>query len=105
MGYYLESVYSGSGLFWGGSPTRTKRSVHQLILLGMLILIGLGAAPHTAEAASVCFGPKTDYGTGNGPYSVAVGDFDRGGKADLGGANKANASGRRSIPPLCRLAV
>lgn len=84
---------------------KTKRSVHRLILLGMLILIGLGAAPHTAQAASVSFGAKTDYGTGNGPYSVAVGDFDRDGKADLAGANKANASSRRSIPSLCRLAV
>src|SRR5438046_887188 len=36
------------------------------------------------------FGPKSDYGTGNAPYSVAIGDLNRDGKPDLAVANGAN---------------
>src|SRR5206468_5832743 len=34
------------------------------------------------------FGPKSDYGTGSGPYSVASGDLNGDGKPDLAVANE-----------------
>jgi len=36
------------------------------------------------------FGPKTDFATGSGPYSVAIGDLDGDGRPDLAAANSGS---------------
>ena len=59
--------------FWGGSPMKTKRSVHQLILVGMPILIGLvllwgSVTTADAQSANDGFDPNAN----NNVYSIAV---------------------------------
>jgi len=56
-----------------------------LSLLG--VMLG-GLAKLEAVVQPVSFGPKTDFGTGMSPASVAVGDFDSDGRLDLAVANQ-----------------
>ena len=42
---------------------------------------------NTSTSGSVSFDPKVDFGTGTGPYSVAIGDVDGDGRPDLAVAN------------------
>ena len=48
------------------------------------------------SAGSVSFAPAVNYGTGNNPYGITVGDFNRDGKIDLVVVN------RYASPPRCR---
>ena len=45
-----------------------------------------------ASCTTPSFGPKTDFGVGSGPRSVAVGDFNNDGKLDLATANFNSAN-------------
>ncbi len=62
-------------------------------LVSIVLLVG---AAHWAFADPL-FGPKRDFTTGNGPYSVAIGDFNGDGKQDL--AVAISTSGTVSILP------
>src|SRR5262245_50979889 len=53
--------------------------------LGNTVSVQLGNGDGT-------FGPTTDYGTGNSPISVAIGDLNGDGKPDLATANQDSVS-------------
>src|ERR1700730_17025906 len=58
-------------------------------VLWLSLLVVMSGALLEPEAAdqTVSFGAKKDFGTGTGPFSVAVGDFNGDGKLDLAVAN------------------
>src|SRR6185503_3671808 len=47
----------------------------RVLALSLLIVMLGGLCKPEAAVQPVSFGPKTDFGTGSGPDSVAVGDF------------------------------
>src|SRR5438093_62035 len=60
--------------------------------LSLLVLMLGGLLEPEAAAQAVSFAPKTDYGTGMQPNSVAKGDFNGDSKLDLAVANFAGAT-------------
>src|SRR5947207_15888717 len=67
----LDLVVANSGLFTGGSGHTVS------------VLLGNGDGG---------VGAKTDYETGNGPRSVAIGDLNRDGKPDLAVTNSGSST-------------
>jgi len=59
----------------------------RVLLLSLLVVMLGGLLEPGAAAQTVSFGAKTDFGTGDSPRSVAVGDFNGDGKLDLATAN------------------
>jgi hypothetical protein len=61
-------------------------------VLWLSLLVGMFGALLESEAAdqTVSFGARTDFGTGGGPASVALGDFNGDGKLDLAVANNGS---------------
>jgi VCBS repeat-containing protein len=57
-------------------------------LLAALFLVATALAGTAAAAAQLSFGPAANVGVGDGPASVAVGDFNGDGNADLAVANQ-----------------
>ncbi|HLG16382.1 MAG TPA: VCBS repeat-containing protein [Blastocatellia bacterium] len=55
----------------------------RVLCLGVLAVMLGGLLKPGAAVQPVSFGPKADFGTGNGSQSVAVGDFNGDGKPDL----------------------
>ena len=53
----------------------------------LLLVMLVGIVEQKAMTQTVSFGAKTDFVTGGGPFSVAVGDFNGDGKFDLATAN------------------
>src|SRR5437868_7036360 len=58
-----------------------------LLWLSLLAILLCRLPEPKASVQSVSFAPKTDYSTGSGTHSVAVGDFNGDGKPDLVTAN------------------
>lgn len=58
-----------------------------VLCLGLLVVDLGGRLKPEAAVQTVSFAPKTDFGTGSQPTSVAVGDFNGDGKLDLATAN------------------
>src|SRR5947207_1676037 len=58
-----------------------------VLSLSLLVVMLVGLLKPEAAGQPVSFGAKTDFGTGNNPSSVAVGDFNGDGKLDLAVAN------------------
>src|SRR5258707_1046700 len=59
----------------------------RVLSLTLLVVMLGGLLKPEAAVQPVSFGPKTDFGTGDFPFSVAVGDFNGDGKFDLAVAN------------------
>src|SRR5262245_30524489 len=78
-----------------GDPFRLGRIrlSHVLWLTILAVMLG-GLLEPEAAAQTVSFGAKTDFGAGERPSSVAVGDFNGDGKLDL------VAAGRRVAIPV-----
>src|SRR5215813_9935645 len=71
-----------------GDPFRLDRiRLSRVLWLSILVVMLGGLLEPEAAAQTVSFGAKTDFGTGDGPSSVAVGDFNGDGKLDLAVAN------------------
>ncbi len=70
----------------GWSYTDFIRLSRVLWLSVLVVMLGRLLEPEAA-AQTVSFGAKTDFGTGDRPHSVAVGDFNGDGKLDLAVAN------------------
>src|SRR6266498_2595782 len=66
----------------GWSYTDFIRLSRVLWLSVLVVMLGRLLEPEAA-AQTVSFGAKTDFGTGDRPHSVAVGDFNGDGKLDL----------------------
>jgi hypothetical protein len=64
----------------------------RVLSLSMLMVLLGGLLKPEAAVQPVSFGPKTDFGTGSNPRSVAVGDFNGDGKLDLAVANGSSAT-------------
>ena len=47
----------------------------RVLALSLLVVMLGGLVKPEAAVQTVSFGPKTDFGTGSSPISVAVGDF------------------------------
>src|SRR5215813_4763469 len=74
-----------------GDPFRLDRiRLSRVLWLSLLVVMLGGLLEPEAAAQTVSFGAKTDFGTGNTPSSVAVGDFNGDGKLDLATANGIN---------------
>src|SRR5262245_30698748 len=77
-----------------GAPSRIKfcrvelRKFGAVVLAMMLWLPPCLSSPVTAGAQAVSFIAGRDFVPGHGPFSVAVGDFNGDGKADLAVANE-----------------
>jgi hypothetical protein len=65
--------------------------IRQILALGGFALLW-PVLPVHAAVQPVSFGTKTDFGTGSGPSSVAVGDFNGDGKPDLAVTNASSAN-------------
>jgi len=63
-----------------------------LLCAGIVAITLAAVLPVTALAQTVSFSPATDFGTGSGPFSVAIGDLDGDGKLDLAVANSESAN-------------
>jgi VCBS repeat protein len=74
---------TGIGSLRGGA--RQSRAV--LALTGLVTLAISGVTPAAVAAGSLTFGPPTSYGTGDRAVSVAIGDLNGDGHADLAVAN------------------
>jgi MFS family permease len=75
------------------SNHRSRRFIfrHPALLITLVLMAALLAAAiggPIAGAVAATFGAKTDFVTGSGPFSVAVGDFNGDGKRDLAVANE-----------------
>ncbi|MEK6284843.1 MAG: VCBS repeat-containing protein, partial [Acidobacteriota bacterium] len=65
----------------------------RVLWLSLLLVVMLGGLLEPEAAAqTVSFGAKTDFGTGDSPRSVAVGDFNGDGTLDLAVANANSAT-------------
>ncbi len=71
-----------------GDPFRLGRiHLSRVLWLSVLVVMLGGLLEPEAAAQTVSFGAKTDFGAGERPLSVAVGDFNGDGKLDLAVAN------------------
>src|SRR5215510_9943911 len=69
-------------------PFRLGRiRLSRVLWLSLLVVMLGGLLEPEAAAQTVSFGAKTDFGTGDTPSSVAVGDFNGDGTLDLAVAN------------------
>src|SRR5215813_6425438 len=76
-----------------GDPFRLGHiRLSRVLWLSVLAVMLGGLLEPEAAAQAVSFGPKTDFGTGGGPHSVAVGDFNGDGSLDLAVANAGTVS-------------
>src|SRR5215831_16859819 len=76
-----------------GDPFRLGRiRLSRVLWLSAVVVMLCGLLEPEAAAQTVSFGAKTDFGTGGGPHSVAVGDFNGDGKLDLAVANVGTVS-------------
>src|SRR4029077_2338136 len=64
----------------------------RVLWLSLLVVMLGGLLEPEASAQAVSFAPKTDFGTGMQPNSVAKGDFNGDNKLDLAVANFADAT-------------
>jgi hypothetical protein len=69
-----------------GSILRRAACAASLAIFALALLGG-----GVAQAATLSFGPKMDFGAGTRPLSVTSGDFDRDGDLDLATANIGEA--------------
>ena len=69
-----------------GQTTRAK-SYRALSWIGMLMIGALVALPPATRADAPLFGAKTDFATGPGPGSLAIGDLNGDGLLDLAATN------------------
>src|SRR6266496_444486 len=73
-----------------GDPFRLGRiRLSRVLWLSVLVVMLGGLLEPEAAAQTVSFGAKTDFGTGDRPRSVAVGDFNGDGTLDLAVANRS----------------
>ncbi|MGZ7033533.1 MAG: FG-GAP repeat domain-containing protein, partial [Thermoanaerobaculia bacterium] len=74
-------------------PPRFDCHVHRAASMGRLrvailaLLLAVIATPRASWAACPDFAAAVNYGAGTGTYAVAIGDFNRDGKADIAVAN------------------
>ncbi len=71
---------------------RKSRSVRASMITAIPVAVLLGLFRPDTAASVPLFGPKTDYGTGGFPGSVAIGDLNADGRPDLVVANAADSS-------------
>src|SRR5439155_17727119 len=76
------SIRSTPSLCISGPRARSVAPVVWVFATGYLL-----AGLLWREASAQAFGPRTDFATGDSPYSVAIGDLNGDGRPDLAVAN------------------
>src|SRR3989449_11750319 len=87
-----------------GDPFRLGRiRLSRVLWLSVLVVMLGGLLEPEAAAQTVLFGAKTDFGTGTGSHSVAVGDFNGDGTLDLAVAGGSSTVSRLPVTGTPRI--